>query len=208
MAGTPQRPPKEANGRPRRFVLPVDDDVRAAESIEGFLVGHRPRRRSPSPASVALRGRGSSLVRADPWQALEARLDWLDALDREEARRARYRRPVTIAVLEVRPVDGFPGGSLADALRRFVDLVRRETRATDRITRLGPNQFGLLLPETSELQAAHVIDRLRARTAVLMNGSGGVEVRAGWASPRRDETLREATTKAEARLGGDRARPR
>lgn len=201
MAGTRERPAKEANGRPRRFVLPVDDDLRAAESIEGFVVGHRPRRRSPSPAAVALRGRGSGLVRGDPWQALEPRLDWLDALDREEARRARYRRPVTIVVLEVRPGGGFPPGPLADALRRFVDLVRRETRATDRITRLGPTRFGLLLPETSELQAAHLVERLRARTAAPTNGSSGIELRAGWASPRRDETLREATAKAEARLG-------
>ena len=91
----------------------------------------------------------------------------------------------------------------AGLVRRFADLLRRETRATDRIARLGPARFAILLPETTEVGATQLVERLQARTADWSNGTPGVVVGAGWASPRRGETLREAMAKAEARLVGN-----
>lgn len=193
------------NGRPRRFVLPVEEDGRTTEAIEGFVVGHR-RRRGPGPAALALRGRGSALVRGDPFAALAPRLEWRDALASEEARHARYRRPVAIAVFELGgPDDGPPPAIDAAILRRVADRLRRDTRATDRITRLGPRRFAVLLPETTEPQAAQVVERLRLRATVGDDGTAVVRLRAGWASPRRGEGLGEALARAEARLrdGGD-----
>lgn len=190
----------QGTGRPRRFVLPAEEDARTTEAIEGFLNGQRPRRRGPSPAVLALRGRGSPLVRPDPLSALETRLDWLEALAREEARHARYRRPVTIVVFELRFLGGPGAGGTAMLVRDFLTVLRRETRVTDRIARLGPTRFVVLLPETTELQASHLIERLRAQTAAWATDDRRVRVRAGWASPRRGETLREATAKAEERL--------
>ncbi len=201
MADRAPRPSKGPNGRPRRFVLPDEDDARTIEAIEGFVVGHRPRRRGPSPSVLALRGRGSALLRPDPFAALEARLAWLEAVAREEARHARYRRPVTVVVIEVRAGTGPEAGHVTPALvRRFVELVRRETRPTDRITRLGPARFAILLPETNELQAGHLVERLRDRAVVAADGQPALLVHAGWASPRRGEMLHEAIVKAEERL--------
>lgn len=201
MAARAPRPSKEGNGRPRRFVLPAEEDTRTTEAIEGFVVGHR-RRRGPSPAVLALRGRGSGLVRPDPLAALAPRLEWRAALEAEEVRHLRYRRPVTVAVLELRRRETNGGfGIDGAAILRFADLLRRETRATDRITRLGPVRFGVLLPETSELQAAHLVERLRALVRGEGAGLATVLVRAGWASPRRGERLVEAVARAEERLG-------
>lgn len=204
MADPPPPTSKDGNGRPRRFVLPAEEDARTTEAIEGFLVGHRPRRRVASPAIVALRGRGSALVRPDPFLALESRLDWLAALAGEEARHARYRRPVVVVLCELRSAAA-PVAPRVEAglVRRFADLLRRETRPTDRIARLGPARFAILLPETTEVGATQLVERLQARTADWSNGTPGVVVGAGWASPRRGETLREAMAKAEARLVGN-----
>ncbi len=199
MAARAPRPSKESNGRPRRFVLPAEEDTRTTEAIEGFVVGRR-RRRSPSPAVLALRGRGSGLVRGDPFAALAPRLEWRDALASEEARHARYRRPVAVAVLELARPEGAPAPGIDGAtLRHFAALVRRETRATDRITRLGSVRFAILLPETNEVQAVHVVERLRLR-AMADDGLGALFVRAGWASPRRGEGLAETLARAEVQL--------
>ncbi|HWP63031.1 MAG TPA: hypothetical protein VNO86_06130 [Candidatus Binatia bacterium] len=201
MAARAPRPSKEGNGRPRRFVLPAEEDTRTTEAIEGFVVGHR-RRRGPSPAVLALRGRGSALVRPDPLAALAPRLEWRAALEAEDVRHVRYRRPVTVAVLELRRREANGGAGIdGAAILRFADLLRRETRATDRITRLGSVRFGVLLPETNELQAAHLVERLRARVGGEGAGLATLVVRAGWASPRRGEGLVEAVARAEERLG-------
>ncbi len=76
----------------------------------------------------------------------------------------RYRRPLSVAMLDV---DGFKaindrhGHSVGDeALRAIVRLVRRSLRGPDRLGRYGGDEFLLLLPETRLPDARRLVDRI------------------------------------------------
>ena len=80
-------------------------------------------------------------------------------------------------------------------------ILRTGCRASDYVTRLDANQFGVLLTETDEIAAINVVERLRAKAdrdvgARLSQG----RVCFGWASPKGKTTLLESVAAAEALL--------
>jgi diguanylate cyclase (GGDEF)-like protein len=79
----------------------------------------------------------------------------------------RTGRPVTLAVLDIdhfKRVNDRLGHEAGDRLLcRFVELVRRSTRATDRLFRFGGEEFVLLMEHTDEIGATRAFANLQRR---------------------------------------------
>jgi GGDEF domain-containing protein len=131
---------------------------------------------------------------------LDTRADFAVALHRETARAERYGRPATVVAVEFdvgtgptyaadegqadgrrerrrRATDG-PRGADGEADRQMDRLagpigytLRREARDTDRIARVAPNRFHVLLPETSEADALGYVERARRACEVWFAGA-------------------------------------
>jgi hypothetical protein len=182
------RPPR----RTRKFSLPDHHhEEHPAGAIEAFLEGPTARRRS--------HGRGHRADRQRPIH-LQPAADWAEILRREAARQARYGRPTTILLIELAAATGEGG---ADARKRLLDVLGREARETDRGTGHGPGRYLLLLPETGELEAGHVADRIergfRGRTHDPAVERG---IRVEIAVVRRGADPLDAIDDAERRLDG------
>lgn len=150
---------------------------------------------------------GNPLV--DPPTGLDSPLFWSHAIHAESARTVRYGRPATVVLAELdgleRLVDRF-GQDAADRLVLAVAAaIRRDTRSADRVARLGPGEFGVLLPETDEVQAINFVERVRSATDLWLEaGAVAVRLAIGWANVGADQSLEVALHVAENRLNGDR----
>lgn len=203
-------PTPHTSRRPRRFVVRDADDHRATEKIEEFLSGPRTRQRT---------GTRRTSDPATRETALDTRTDFAAAVRREAARTERYGRPATVLAVEFGyaspdgptfPHGALPGGRVhpAQADRQLDRLagpigytLRREARDTDRIARVGPNRFHVLLPETSDRDAKGYIERARRACEVWFAAvSLPVELRIEAASTGRDQTLTDALAVIEQRL--------
>jgi diguanylate cyclase (GGDEF)-like protein len=103
---------------------------------------------------------------------------FMDELTREFGRSRRYGRPLALLILDL---DSFglvnkefdlSTGNLV--LRRVGELLLAR-RTADRPGRLGGDEFGLLLPETSRVAAAQVVQRLARAIAELSGPVPGFE---------------------------------
>ena len=133
-------------------------------------------------------------------------------LDLDVARSQRYGRPLSVALLDV---DGFRGINLRHGyaagdgvLATIGNVISDETRVHDLACRMGGDEFGLLLPETSAVAAQQAIERLLVRlenvdagpvTALSMSvGVAGLE-----AKQTSEELLADAgEALQQARAGG------
>lgn len=102
--------------------------------------------------------------------------------DREARRALRYGRPLSIAMVMI---DGFKPlrDSLGkDGAMRIVDAsverIAEVLRGCDAAARLGQAEFGLVLPETSLLQASIAAERLRSafEAAPLQSTTGSHDI--------------------------------
>jgi hypothetical protein len=190
------RPPPRPLGprRARRFVVRDGDDHRVTEKIEKFLSGPRTRRRT------------HSATRMEPAQAaesaLDTRTDFAAAIRREMARTERYGRPATVVAVEFAVgATPAPGGQIDRLAGPIGFTLRREARDTDRIARVAPNRFHVLLPETSEADALRYIDRARQACEVWFTGAAlPVRLRIEAASAGRERSLADALAALEDRL--------
>ena len=105
------------------------------------------------------------LAVTDALTGLANRRCFVDRLASEIARSQRTGSTPTVAVLDL---DGFGiindvhGHATGDALLiRTAQTLMRSLRASDLAARLGSDEFGLLLPDTSAAQAMKLISRLR-----------------------------------------------
>ena len=189
-------PPPRPLGRrrARRFVVRDGDDHRVTEKIEKFLSGPRSRRRT------------HGYTRMEPAQAaesaLDTRTDFAAAIRREMARTERYGRPATVVAVEFALGATPAHGGQIDGLAGSIGFtLRREARDTDRIARVAPNRFHVLLPETSEADALRYIDRARQACEVWFTGAAlPVRLRIEAASAGRDRSLADALAAVENRL--------
>ena len=179
--------PITARPRVRRFTLPEHDDARVHRVVEGLLsspVPDHPDRGRARPASD------------DPFLGLVPRLEWTAALEHEERRRARYARPAAVVAVEL--------GASHDperTARLAARLLRRTSRDTDRIARVGPRRFHVLLPETAERGARRYADRLEAAWAAARPELGGpVAMTIAAAGTRQDEPLTATLARAVGQL--------
>jgi diguanylate cyclase (GGDEF)-like protein len=121
----------------------------------------------------------------DPLTGLYNRRFFCESLDKELHRTERYGSQISIALFDIddfKAINDTYGHSAGDdVLRRIGALVSALLRPTDSFARLGGEEFGLLLPETTQLDALLVAERIRtavARSAILrersVTFSGGV----------------------------------
>lgn len=181
------------SSRARRFALPNHADERTGESIEAFLTG--PQRRRGRPADPSR----SSARAVDPLVALDNRLSWNEALRRESARARRYRRPAAVVVVAAMP--GTRGPEVDGWHPRLVGpiahVIRRGARETDLVTRATDTRFQVLLPETTEVEAAHFAERVVADCDVWLRAiDAPVIVRAAAAGQTQETTLEDALARA------------
>lgn len=210
--------------RARRFALPDLADERTGESIEAFLEGPGVRRgrrpaRSARPAAEPVDGQlvetgaDTSTETAVPaaqrratgprpsaeLRTLPGRLEWNAALDRESARAARYRRPTSVAIVELKAAKAGQSvdpwlGSLAGPIARSL---RSDSRATDLVARVAGSRFQMLLPETSEAGAERLAERIATTCRTYIQTTGApVIVRVSVAGTGLDDSLHEALAHA------------
>lgn len=132
---------------------------------------------------------------------MDTRTDWDLALRHEDARVARYDRPAAVLAVRLRVVK--PG--MADPYAaRVGGVIRQQARETDRVTRVGPDRFHVLLPETLEAEATVLAERVRVACVALIPGIPGseVEILVAAASTSRGGTLVDALRTVCARLEG------
>ncbi len=180
--------------RSRKFVLPEHhhdelEDERTAEHIEAFLDGPvaPPRRRAETEARVRRPIR------------LDTRPDWMAAFHHEAARHARYGRPASVLLIELR---GPAPTGVQDRVAKVVgDAIRAQARETDRAVRIDARSFRVLLPETGGRAARTLVERLGRTFAADMNGyADDVDLRIEVATASRTGTLEQAMADGEARL--------
>lgn len=178
-----------------RFSLPVDhQDERAGERIEAFLEGPPIRaRRTPRPRHL----RPDGLRRPRGVVPMDTRADWEIAFRHEEARVARYSRPAAVLAVRLR----MSRTAAADVYAgRVGGAIRQQARETDRVTRVGPDRFHVLLPETAEAEATVLAARVRSACVAVMPGTPGseVEIIVAAGSTAGGRTLRDALLSARA----------
>lgn len=145
----------------------------------------------------------------DPVTSLLGPDFWHRLLASEVARSLRYRRPLTVVLLDLEGMDQLRlagGDALArQTIHETAQYVRQMARSSDQCTRIGPTRFGILLTETDEIAAINFVERVReACPRTLSRAAGQVRFRFGWASPARGETAEVLMQRAESRMAADR----
>lgn len=141
----------------------------------------------------------------DPLTGLSVVGEWNRILVDEDARVSRYRHPATIVIIEL---DGFDRltatlghGAGERVLPALADALSRNARAADHLARLGPSRFGVLLPETGEVEAINYIERVREACDMwLASGAIAMRLSIGWASPGPESNLAAAVLRAHERM--------
>jgi diguanylate cyclase (GGDEF)-like protein len=104
------------------------------------------------------------LARTDALTGIANRRAFFEIAGNELSRMNRYKRPFTIAYLDLddfKLVNDRLGHEAGDDLLRFVSIAIRSTiRSSDLIARVGGDEFAILLPETNEEQARSVIEKI------------------------------------------------
>lgn len=158
-------------------------------------------RREPSTTQVpqpALHASERSPGLADPAM-------WDRFVREESARVARFGRPITVVMAELRRIDGVAerlGRDVADrVVTETATLLATEGRSVDRIAWLGEARFGVLLLETEEIGARHYVDRVRAVADGWLESAGlSIRLSLGWASPVEGGDVMAAAATAQQRM--------
>jgi diguanylate cyclase (GGDEF)-like protein len=145
----------------------------------------------------------------DPETGFDLPGTWARWLEEEDARVRRYRRSATIVLVEIEGLERLIERLGPDAASRLVPPVasnlRRHARETDRLARLTVARFGVLLPETDEIQAINYVERIRNACDTWLE-AGGVASRLsiGWAEANNSRSVEAAVQAADDRLNADR----
>ncbi len=132
---------------------------------------------------------------------------WDRTVSSEVARVSRYRRPVTVALIEINGLDRYARSWGIDVAERlFVQLARTmavNVRSSDHMARVERTRFGLLLTETDEIAAINIVERVRAACEYQLGTSDLVRIGIGMAGSSTTTDLRLAIQIAETRLADE-----
>jgi diguanylate cyclase (GGDEF)-like protein len=145
---------------------------------------------------------------SDPQTGTDGPRLWDRLIISESARVRRYKRPATVVLVEVVGIDGLArlwGPRVAEhALAAAARILAKEIRTSDHIARLERLRFGILLTETTEIEAINFIERARAACERdLQVATEAVNVAFGWASPPKRGDLSDAMELASHRLANE-----
>jgi diguanylate cyclase (GGDEF)-like protein len=135
------------------------------------------------------------------------------ALDEEIARTQRLNNPCAVALIDldwfkrINDAYGHPIGD--EVLRTFAITVFANVRGIDKFGRYGGEEFLLLLPDSSEQEAAQMLDRLRMIIAELdwsaFSTGMRVTISAGVTGLRKDESTDTLLARADRALYASKA---
>ncbi len=176
-----------------------NDSPRWAEVPERPIAGSRGYF-SPMPIETP-----SPTSRTDPLTGLLVAAEWNRIILDEDARNHRYGRPATVVIVELGGFDRLVNSLGREAgdrvLPAVADAMRRNARAADYVARLDTGRFGVLLPETGEVEAVNYVERVRNACELWLEaGAVALELAMGWASPAADTTLIDAAAVAQERM--------
>ncbi len=181
-APLPEGAPTPAR-RGRRFSVPRhQDDHRATRAIETFLEPSSGAGRAVGPGREALT---DGLVEAET--GFGNGDAWDQWLGEARARWRRRHKPLAVVLLDVAP----------SAAADVADVLRPAVRSADRIARIAPGRYALLLVDADERQAEGFVARLRASLA-----GTGVLRSIGWAGALEAGGVDAALQAALGRLDG------
>jgi diguanylate cyclase (GGDEF)-like protein/putative nucleotidyltransferase with HDIG domain len=90
-----------------------------------------------------------------------------DELEAECARSKRYKRPFSVAILDLdnfKTINDIFGHATGDeALKRLAECMKDQKRIPDILTRYGGDEFVILMPETQANDALKFMERIRAK---------------------------------------------
>jgi len=114
-------------------------------------------------------------TRVDALTGLPNRRRFVEALEAEIARAARYQRDLSVAILDLEDLHRINADSGHEAGDAMLQAVARRLssnlRSTDLVARVGGAEFALLFPETKRTEAMIALARLEPRLREL-NASG------------------------------------
>jgi diguanylate cyclase (GGDEF)-like protein len=176
-----------------------------AEHIPSDTDGNRDPEPAPASADEAPVSIGSPEGWTDDLTGVDGPRFWDRTFEREVARVKRYRRPVTVALVELGGLDRFArrwGPDVAEeALRTCARTLAGELRTSDLLARIETARFAILLTETAEIPAINFIERARVACEHALRASGkDITISFGWANPPPGGTLADAAEQAVARL--------
>lgn len=149
------------------------------------------------------------LAATDALTGLRNRRAFFDAAATEIARARRYGDPLSLVSIDLdrfKLVNDKYGHAAGDvALVRFAEICRRHVREVDLLARISGEEFALLLPATSQDNAARLAERIRQAVhdiAILADGqSFDFTVSMGVAAYRgKDDSLEDMMRRADDAL--------
>jgi diguanylate cyclase (GGDEF)-like protein len=115
------------------------------------------------------------LSQHDPLTGVLNRRGFDELAKREMVRAERYKRPIAFALVDIdrfKEVNDRFGHARGDRVLGIVGAELAHLRGSDVAVRLGGDEFGLLMPETDEVAAASVLDRLKLRVEQRTRAEG------------------------------------
>lgn len=107
-----------------------------------------------------------SLAATDGLTGLVNRRQFNQQLDAEMARARRYRKPLSLALFDIddfKKINDFYGHTTGDRiLKELGQMISQNIRESDVAARYGGEEFALILPETGQIDAYELLERLRA----------------------------------------------
>jgi diguanylate cyclase (GGDEF)-like protein len=168
-------------GYPALLILPKLINIAAGGLVLSILLLHwLPKAVRERTTSDERTEELSVLAAIDGMTGLFNRRHFMTAADVELERFGRYGRPLSMLMADIdnfKSVNDRYGHAVGDqVIVAIAGVLKQMTRNTDVVGRLGGEEFGLLLPETSLEEACRLAERLRAAAAALRVAYPGGEL--------------------------------
>ena len=147
------------------------------------------------------------LAALDQFTGLYNRRSAEKRLEEEISRAIRHSRPLNLLLMDIdnlKEINEAHGHAAGDVvLMAFGERLRRAIRGSDQGSRIGGDEFMVVLPECPSGQVQHVIDRLRTLTVEYEGATIKVNFSAGWKDYHPGETALEFIRRVDDALFAD-----